>query len=224
MERNSVREILNNEELDLEAKVDAIENLHHAKLKSEKEKLEAKKDLEIENLNSRLDTANSTLEDLRKNNSDNESLQKTITSNEERIAQLEEELKESKISSSIELELIKAGAKNVAITSKVIDKDLISFDKKGNLIGLDSQIEKLKSEEDTSFLFNLEEVKEAKEEATVKEEKESPLPNFGYSPLLGNTKPNKEKTLGAKLAEAKKAQQNRYNTEIESALNSNKGE
>lgn len=62
-------------------------------------------------------------------------------------------MKNLKINSAIELELVKNGAKNIKATKALIEMDKIQVDDKGTVIGINNQIKDLINGEDTSFLF-----------------------------------------------------------------------
>lgn len=67
------------------------------------------------------------------------------------------QLKETQLNYQTELALVKAGALNTKAASALIDKDKLSLDEKGNVTGLDEQLEVLKSDDSSKFLFKAEE-------------------------------------------------------------------
>lgn len=67
--------------------------------------------------------------------------------------QAEKQLSAFKKNSAVEVGLLKAGAKNTKAVKAGLDLDKISFDDKGNLVGLNDQIETLKKDEAWSPLF-----------------------------------------------------------------------
>lgn len=67
------------------------------------------------------------------------------------------QLKETQLNYQTELALVKAGALNTKAASALIDKDKLSLDEKGNVAGLDEQLEALKSDDSSKFLFKAEE-------------------------------------------------------------------
>lgn len=67
------------------------------------------------------------------------------------------QLKETQLNYQTELALVKAGALNTKAASALIDKDKLSLDEKGNVTGLDEQLEALKSDDSSKFLFKAEE-------------------------------------------------------------------
>lgn len=72
------------------------------------------------------------------------------------------QLKETKLNYQTELALVKAGALNTKAASALIDKDKLSLDEKGNVTGLDEQLEALKSDDSSKFLFKAEEAQKPK--------------------------------------------------------------
>lgn len=73
---------------------------------------------------------------------------------EESKSNFEKQLKKTKMSYALNNALTKAGAKNEKAVRALLEEDKISFDDKDGLIGLTDQIEKLKGDESTSFLFD----------------------------------------------------------------------
>lgn len=67
------------------------------------------------------------------------------------------QLKETQLNYQTELALVKAGALNTKAASALIDKNKLSLDEKGNVTGLDEQLEALKSDDSSKFLFKPEE-------------------------------------------------------------------
>ncbi|WP_049168920.1 phage scaffolding protein [Lacticaseibacillus rhamnosus] len=67
------------------------------------------------------------------------------------------QLKETQLNYQTELALVKAGALNTKAASALIDKDKLGLDEKGNVTGLDEQLEALKSDDSSKFLFKAEE-------------------------------------------------------------------
>lgn len=63
----------------------------------------------------------------------------------------DEQLQATKLAYEIDSALTAKGAKNVKATKALIDTDKVSFDDKGNLIGLTEQVEAVKA--DNAFLF-----------------------------------------------------------------------
>ena len=75
---------------------------------------------------------------------------------EEQREEYEKKIEKLKLDFALETALLRAGAKNVKATAALIDKDQINLDEEGRATGLDEQIEKLKGDEQTAFLFSTE--------------------------------------------------------------------
>lgn len=80
-----------------------------------------------------------------------ESLQQQLKDNEK---QAQEQLKAQQKVFSIDKALSEAGAKNNKAVEALLDADAIELDDKGTLNGLTEQLEKLQTDDNTSFLFN----------------------------------------------------------------------
>lgn len=78
---------------------------------------------------------------------------KTTEQYEKELQQANETIQKLKLDNIIEKELIAAKAKNVDAVKSLIDTEQIDFDGK-DIIGLDEQIQELKSNEKTAFLFD----------------------------------------------------------------------
>lgn len=93
-----------------------------------------------DDLKSQLDTANTTIEDLKKNNKDNETLQNTIKEHEATIANLKKESLEFKKDTLIDSKFsnVKEDDYREFLKSK-IDKEKISFLEDGTPEGLEEQ-------------------------------------------------------------------------------------
>lgn len=192
MEHQKTKDLIQDETLDPEQKTKAILKLHHEELNLVKEELKK----ESEALQAQLDEADKAFKKLKKENEGNEALQQTIETHEATIKELEQQIKDTKIENAIEIALTREGARNVSLTAKAVERDLITIDKDGNIVGLDEQLKKLKESEDTAFLFK------AQEEAPTEPVIKKPQP---YQPPKGDpTHP--AKTRGALLAERKKAE------------------
>lgn len=96
------------------------------------------------------------------------------------------QLKETQLNYQTELALVKAGALNTKAASALIDKDKLSLDEKGNVTGLDEQLEALKSDDSSKFLFKTEE--------TSKPQDTPPIT------VPGNPNPNANGTLNPATA------------------------
>ena len=95
-----------------------------------------------------LETANKTIGDLKKNNADNEELQKTIKTHEGTIKQLkadhEKEIKGMKIDAAINKALADNNAKHAELLAGKIDREKLIVSDDGTVSGLDEQMKGLK--------------------------------------------------------------------------------
>ena len=108
-----------------------------------------------ESVTKQLETANTTIADLKKANGNNEALQGKVTEYEQTIAQLQEQLKAAQIEAAAQLALRDA---------KVIDPDYMLFqpkekgelelDENGKIKGIDDKIAGLKTQFPTQFESN----------------------------------------------------------------------
>lgn len=125
---------------------------------------------EIEGLNGQVKERDKQLEDLKKSAGDNAELQKQIeqlqTDNATAKANHESEMKQLKVEYAVEKALTGANAKNIKAVKALLDLDDAKLDKDGNVKGLQEQIDKLVSGEDTKFLFN--EVQQSQQQQTFK--------------------------------------------------------
>lgn len=113
---------------------------------------------ENEGLTEQVKERDKQLEDLKKSAGDNEELQKQIeqlqTDNATAKANHESEMTQLKVDFAVEKALTGANAKNIKAVKALLDLDDAKLDKDGNIKGLQEQIDKLVSGEDTKFLFN----------------------------------------------------------------------
>lgn len=116
-----------------------LENIEerYNKLKGQKE------DLEVQ-----LNTANSTIKELKKNNADNEELQKTIKQHEDTIktqkAEYESKVRNLTLDSAINSALTKAKAKHSDLLASKFDRDKLVINEDGTVTGLDEQLKGFK--------------------------------------------------------------------------------
>ena len=116
-----------------------LENIEdrYNKLKGQKEDLEEQ-----------LNTANNTIKDLKKNNADNEELQKTIKQHEDTIktqkAEYEKKVRNLTLDSAISSALTKAKAKHSDLLASKIDRDKLVINEDGTVSGLDEQLKGFK--------------------------------------------------------------------------------
>lgn len=116
-----------------------LENIEdrYNKLKGQKEDLEEQ-----------LNTANTTIKDLKKNNADNDELQKTIKHHEDTIktqkAEYENKVRNLTLDSAISSALTKAKAKHSDLLASKIDRDKLVINEDGTVTGLDEQLKGFK--------------------------------------------------------------------------------
>lgn len=90
-------------------------------------------------------------------------LEELKKSSEQAKTDYENNLKQTKLGYEIDNALVKAGALNTKATKALVDLDKVSFDDKGQLIGLNEQLENVKA--DNAFLFKNEAPQEEKKPA-----------------------------------------------------------
>lgn len=119
-------------------KYDALETEHNSKL-------------------AELTAANKTIDDFKKASKGNEDLQGKITSYEKQVADLQAELKASKIESAIKLGLLEAKTSDVDyMMFKLKEKGELELDENGRIKGLDDKIASLKTQYPNHFESNKE--------------------------------------------------------------------
>lgn len=132
-----------------------------------------KYDNDISKLNQDLETANKTLDlknkellEVNKNIKDlqklePEKIKEELENTKIKMKELQEthkiELENVKIDNAINTSLLKSGALNNKAVLPFINKDLINFDDKGNVIGVEEQVKELMTGAETSFLFKTQE-------------------------------------------------------------------
>ena len=116
-----------------------------------------KKDLE-----SQIADRDKQLEELKKNNKDNEELQNTIKKLQDDNKAAQEEyqanLSKIKLDNAIDIALNGAKAKNIKAVKALLDTDKIKFENE-SLSGLEEQLKALQEAEDSKFLFETKETK-----------------------------------------------------------------
>lgn len=112
---------------------------------------------EVEGLKTQVGDRDKQLETLKASTGDNADLKKKIedlqTENATAKATHESELNQLKIDFAVEKALTGAKAKNIKAVKALLELGEAKLDKDGNVKGLDEQIEKLRSGDDTKFLF-----------------------------------------------------------------------
>lgn len=105
---------------------------------------------EKENAEEQLKTANTTIADLKKNNTGNETLQKKIQEHEDTIKTLkidsENKVKELTINSAISNLLRDNNAKHLDLLSSQFNKEKLNITEKGEVIGLADQLKSIKAQ------------------------------------------------------------------------------
>lgn len=108
-----------------------------------------------------LNEINKSLKNLQK--LEPEKVKEELENTKNKMKELEQahatELKNLKIDNAIHTSLFKSGALNNKAVLPFINKELINFDDKGNIIGLDDQLKELMTNTETSFLFKTQEQK-----------------------------------------------------------------
>lgn len=112
---------------------------------------------EVDGLKTQVGDRDKQLETLKASAGDNADLKKQIedlqTENATAKANHESELNQLKIDFAVEKALTGAKAKNIKAVKALLELGEAKLDKDGNVKGLDEQIEKLRSGDDTKFLF-----------------------------------------------------------------------
>lgn len=103
-----------------------------------------------EDVDTQLETAQTTIADLKKANQSNEDLQAKIAEYDSQIETLKNESAVIQKQSAIELALVKAGARRVEAVNALLDTDKIEVTDEG-IKGLDEQLDSLK--ESDAYLF-----------------------------------------------------------------------
>ena len=189
MTREELQAVLENES-DNNSKITTILNQVNSEKEQAVKTAVNEEKLNTEQVQLQLKESTGALNQLKKANGDNAELQKTIDDLTAKQEELKAQYNDLKVDSAIKLALTETGAKNVKIAALALDRDLIKLDKDGGLIGLKEQIEKLKSDDSTSFLFEAEQVTEVQPEEPKRQ---------AYAPVKGD-EPVK-KSQGAELAD-----------------------
>ncbi len=137
------------------------------------------------------------IETLKASVGDNEELKKQIESlqadNKAKDDAHAKELNQLKINTAIEKALTDSGAKNIKAVKALLELDDAQLNKDGIIEGLSEQIDKLKADESSKFLFNIEQNPPNQQIFT------------GFQPGTSTTVPDsKQAGYEARLAEARK--------------------
>lgn len=152
-------------------------------------------DTEVANLKKQVKERDKQLETLKASAGDNEELKKQIKQlqedNKTQAETHEKELTQLKIDTAVDKALTEGGAKNNKAVRALLNLDDAALSDDGIVKGLSEQIEKLKSDESSKFLFN---------------ESKPSQPTFtGFQPGSSSMVPDsKQAGYEARLAEARK--------------------
>lgn len=112
---------------------------------------------EKKSLETQLAERDTQLTDLQKQAKGNEELEKTIKelrdANDLATTNHQKELQTQKIESAIDIALTGAKARNLKAAKALLDREGVSIDKDGNVIGLTDKVKALVESEETKFMF-----------------------------------------------------------------------
>ncbi|ODV55459.1 phage scaffolding protein [Lysinibacillus fusiformis] len=112
---------------------------------------------EKKTLETQLSDRDTQLTDLQKQVKGNEELEKTIKdlrdANDLAATKHQEELQSQKIESAIDIALTGAKARNLTAAKALLDREGVTIDKDGNVIGLTDKVKALVESEETKFMF-----------------------------------------------------------------------
>lgn len=165
----------------------ALENIdeRYSKLKTKKEELETQ-----------LKTSNGTIETLKKNNKDNETLQNTISEHETTIGKLKKEAEDKDFSYSLRDALKEAGCIDSKALEVYLTKENLKLED-GKIAGLEEQLNSLK--ESKSYLF-----KDATPQDT------GGLGNFNRNTATGGQTESLGERLAKQATESNQSNQHNY--------------
>ena len=99
-----------------------------------------------------LGEAQKLIEDLKKSNKGNEGLQQKVAEYETKMAQMQQELEQTKLEAAIKVELLSSKALDVDyLTFKLKEKGELALDENGKIKGWDDKIAALKTQFPTQF-------------------------------------------------------------------------
>ncbi|NFB57630.1 scaffolding protein [Clostridium botulinum] len=101
-------------------------------------------------LNEQLETANTTITDLKKSNKDNEDLQTKVTDYETKVKDYEKKIQDMQFNYALEGALKSANVRNTKAVKALLNLEGIKLDDE-SLIGLNEQIEEIRKSD--SYLF-----------------------------------------------------------------------
>ena len=151
---------------------------------------------EVDGLKAQVSDRDKQLETLKTSAGDNEALKQQIADlqaeNNKAKESYESEMNQLKVDFAVEKALTGAKAKNTKAVKALLDLADAKLDKDGSVKGLSEQIEKLKADESSKFLFEAEQ--QAQQQTFV-----------GFQPGASTTVPDsKQAGYEARLAEARK--------------------
>lgn len=118
---------------------------------------------ERDGLQSQFDTVNGQLDTIKKDHKGDDDLKDQIeqlqTENKNAAAKYQEDLAKTKIGYQTDLAITQSGARNVKAVKALLDGDKITLDEKGQLTGLNEQLEAVKKDND--YLFQADDGKPA---------------------------------------------------------------
>lgn len=130
---------------------------------------------EYNTLSEQLKTANTTINDLKKDNKDNEGLQTKVTDYEKKLEDYEKQIKDMQFNYALEGALTTANVRNIKAVKALLDLENVKIDGE-TIIGLKEQLESLK--ESDSYLF----VEEQKPQFSGIQPADGTKPSPGYNP------------------------------------------
>lgn len=150
---------------------------------------------ENEALSKQVGDRDKQIEDLKKSAGDNEDLKKQISdlqkTNKEQADAHEKEMHQMRVDTAVEKALAASGAKNIKAVKALLELAGAEFDSDGTVKGLAGQIEKLKGDDSSKFLF--------------KENVQEQQSFTGFQPGMSTTVPgSKQAGYETRLAEARK--------------------
>ena len=129
----------------------------------------------FDTLEEQLKTANTTINDLKKDNKDNKDLQVKVTDYEKKLEDYEKQIKDMQFNYALEGALTSANVRNTKAVKALLDLENVKIDGE-TILGLKEQLESLK--ESDSYLF----VEEQKPQFSGVQPADGTKPSPGYNP------------------------------------------
>ncbi|SHI90254.1 Phage minor structural protein GP20 [Clostridium amylolyticum] len=101
-------------------------------------------------LDEQINTANATIEDLKKNNTDNNTLQTKVKEYEDKVSDYEKKISDMQFNYAVDGALKGANVKNIKAVKALLNMENVKLDGE-NIIGLSDQVEALKKSD--TYLF-----------------------------------------------------------------------